>query len=276
MDKLPIRLLQYIINMTNGIDQLHMKMTCKKYRLKLYITKPKDIIYHLIKNVKEMYSSDDFYEYGDNLYISLEYVDKQIQFNFQKEFSCYNCGTDKYYYFCDECRKGYCDKCYDTKCDFCGEGYCKECDLYIIKCNTCNTCKKQLCEECYCHDKGSKCNICNEYYCVDCLLFCNNHENSYCKTCKPNMKYIDCNGKDCYEDICTECSNKCNVCKKLYCELCIILCELCNRNHCIDCIYICDICTETICPHEEEIKCNECDFLICNKCSTDNKDCNCN
>ena len=63
--------------MTSGIDQLHMKMTCKKYRSKLYITKPHDIVDHIIRNkIKGIINNDD-----PQYSITLGYLDNTITIN---------------------------------------------------------------------------------------------------------------------------------------------------------------------------------------------------
>ena len=87
---LPIRLLQYIINMTSGMDQLHMKMTCKRYRLKLFITKPHDIVIHNMKPITNMIDMI----IPDNYDITVIKIGKRIWFDVDQ----INCKLDNFHY----------------------------------------------------------------------------------------------------------------------------------------------------------------------------------
>ena len=103
MNKLPIRLLQYIINMLDGIDQLHFKMTCKKYRNKIYITKSQDIFNSVLLR-------NDRFEKCINCY----------------EIDCFDCGD---FEVCCTCEEPYCIHCSDSVilCNRCKQSYCNLC-----------------------------------------------------------------------------------------------------------------------------------------------------
>ena len=236
MNTLPIRLLQYIINMLDGIDQLHFKMTCKNYRNNIYITKPHDIVNHIIRN-----KTKDVIQYsntGDQLFV-LKYDNNKITIHsYGTDEICYKCKRQQVTVDCDQCNKAFCNDCYDVECDICGKlqcpicytfqrcydkclTYCDDCKDSLIECTDCNSI---FCRDCDDYININFCNSCWKTECIDCTIYevrCYYCSYSLCDECKDNNDLVICNNDICEVQVCRDCYDICNTCKKSYCNSCI-------------------------------------------------------
>ena len=216
--------------MTNGIDQLHMKMTCKKYRLKLYITKPYELIDHFIRI--------------NNNTIPLKVEDGQIEYDIDCECEPYKCQD--YISECTECNKIVCIECNDRKkvvCNICHEHnvncpsitlskcdggcttFCNECGPDQLK--VCIRCGIIGCDECIGEYYYNQCYRCGKARCYSCNPLeneCNDCNKEICNDCVDDDDFRTCN--DCTEYLCYVCYKICNKCNKSYCRHCMK-----NHNH---------------------------------------------
>lgn len=164
---------------------------------------------------------------------------------------CMNCNYILYPFqmthCCHFCKKVLCYKCSITK-KCCNATYtCNNCDIKLVKCNTClNTFCTEKC-------KGSNCETCNEIGCKRCKISCTVCNKSLCEKC--NIKHIEkkcnfCKTKtlecskcvNCNKVTCKKCGKICDCCGKIYCEMDYIkhnsTCNHCNKNKCCD---LCEI-----------------------------------
>ena len=192
INKIPIRLLQYIINMTSGIDQLHMKMTCKRYRLKLYITKPHDICHKCYNRPSDLYCHNCDVAYCNTCYDNIR---------------C-SCGIG----YCPICESGSISKCIDkctTYCDNCRGNF-----------NPCSICDKIVCDNCEDYSNYIKCDYCQKDICSDCyssITTCMECDYSLCINCQEEV-YMDC--YNCLDNLCSDCYSICIICDKPFCKSC--------------------------------------------------------
>lgn len=171
------------MKVTSGIDQLHMKMTCKRYRLKLYITKPQDMISYIVrsklKGITEHIDGD--YDFDFNLDINLEYNNDKVVIQLNSNYICYMCHKFGDYNRCDYCNKTYCNKCFETKdCQSCCKVQCENCKGYedFVTCKGCNN---SICNSCLQDDYYSECFNCNTYQC--CNIKCYECDKVLCNDC---------------------------------------------------------------------------------------------
>ena len=195
-------------------------------------------------------------------------------------------------YKCHQCKKRFCKFHSENECKSHGEErLCKNCQSFCKYCRYFN-----------CSSSLTTCQICNSDFCFECtqtckkckLKFCKNHKFStccihgeseiLCQTCM--KKCIACNKSTCVD------KKQCDKCFKPVCrDTCIIKCHLCNKSVCKDheltmCEYhnelMCFSCTSNrfkckSCNNfscQENIKCQECDRMVCLKCVMDCKGCN--
>ena len=142
INKVPIRLLQYIINMLDGMDQLHMRMTCKKYRLKLFITKPLDILKAMLSNSYVLVNISPIDIVNPNISINSNGELKIATVSYDYCFSCCSMMIES---SCIICKVAYCEPCEDDNlypCYSCGNEVCLDCRVLIGDNFYCKSCSE--------------------------------------------------------------------------------------------------------------------------------------
>lgn len=157
INEVPIRVLQKIVDMTNPIDQIRFRQTCKRFYFKIRSTKSNELFKNKINNLLEKFTNEfEIREktYGEeyiNFKLSLKYKNNEIKLkNLMRLALCSVCWYFKYDLCC-------CKICHEIVCDDCSIIYnngnvCNECNKcskcgngknlnYVNRCLLCNDCK---------------------------------------------------------------------------------------------------------------------------------------
>ena len=109
------------------------------------------------------------------------------------------------------------------------------------QCNTCSQCVQHFCNECnnVGNEQSRWCSKCEKEYCQNCVANyrCGSCSWEYCQKCK---EVRECEGEDCGESYCVDCSSTCYNCNLTRCGECFTSyhCERdgCGKTLCIDCV----------------------------------------